>query len=277
MVNNLTVAYLLIINTDNEVIAELDSDSHISLVSEEYFDRLTSLGPIEFLKEPPIKFKGMGSHLASKYSPIMLDVQIGRIKLKGRFIITDKLTSSPILLGSDFMIKNCVQTAPYSSGQWFCCIGPVDKPLGRVPTIITSKITLCNNNIECFEPFEIKKISVQVEDSMFNHDFEPNMKFCNNTCINSSLRDSPFKLVNETNCCTSNVYLQNMSPVQTTLLPGLNIVNAQINSSNYQIKNDLSLTQKEAEKTPDFEIELNPIEILSPTKPSHKTDDDNQE
>ncbi len=40
------------INTDNEVIAELDSDSHISLISEEYFDRLTSLGPIEFLKEP---------------------------------------------------------------------------------------------------------------------------------------------------------------------------------------------------------------------------------
>ena len=95
----------------------------------------------------------------------MQAVQIGRIKLKGRFIITDKLTSSPILLGSDFMIKNRVQTAPYSSGQWFCCIGPVDKPLGRVPTMITSKITLCNDNIECFEPFEIKKISVQVEDT----------------------------------------------------------------------------------------------------------------
>ncbi len=49
---------------------------------------------------------------------------------------------------------------------------------------------------ECFEPFEIKKISVQVEDNMYNSDFEPNVKFCNNTCINSSLRDSPFKLVN---------------------------------------------------------------------------------
>jgi hypothetical protein len=36
-------------------------------------------------------------------------------------------------------------------------------------------------------------------------------------------------------------------------LPGLNIVNAQIDFSNYQIKNDLSLTQKEAEKT-DFKV-----------------------
>ena len=44
------------VNDDRDVIAEIDTDSHISLISESYYRRLCKLGFVEELDEEPISF-----------------------------------------------------------------------------------------------------------------------------------------------------------------------------------------------------------------------------
>ncbi len=142
------------VNDDDAVLAEIDSDSHISLITEKYFKQLRKKKIfVEILNEKPMSFRGLGSQLSSKYPPIILKLQIGRVILSGRFVVTDHLTSSNILLGTDFLTKNKVSVAPFQAG-WYCTIGPIDKPLGKVSAFITSKITLNTENEEIFEPFE---------------------------------------------------------------------------------------------------------------------------
>ncbi len=58
------------VEDDSFVIAELDSDSHISLMSESYFNRLSELTKIKYLPEAPVTFSGMGSTVTSPYSPM---------------------------------------------------------------------------------------------------------------------------------------------------------------------------------------------------------------
>ncbi len=66
------------INDDSLVLAEIDTDSHISLISEDYFKKIMKLGDIEYLHEQPPSFHGLGSSVKSKYSPVILNVQIGK-------------------------------------------------------------------------------------------------------------------------------------------------------------------------------------------------------
>jgi hypothetical protein len=131
-------------NSDNYVLAEVDTDSHLSLITESYFRELQSKGEVEILNDPPTEFSGIGSILKSKFPPIMLKVQIGRVILDGRFIVTSHLKSSPVLLGSDFLTKNKVSVGAFEDG-WYCTVGTYDKPLGRVSAFVTSKITLSAN------------------------------------------------------------------------------------------------------------------------------------
>jgi hypothetical protein len=105
------------VNNTEPILAELDSDSHISLISLKFFNSLLDKGPLEFLDENPLEFKGMGSDLSSKHPPVMLDLQIGRIMMRGRFIITEHLSTSPMLIGSDFMVKNQLSNSYYSNNQ----------------------------------------------------------------------------------------------------------------------------------------------------------------
>ncbi len=76
------------VENDNHVVAEIDSDSHISLISEEYYNHLIRENNIEHLPEQPMTFQGLGSTIVSKYPPIMLYIQIGRIRTRNRFIVT---------------------------------------------------------------------------------------------------------------------------------------------------------------------------------------------
>ena len=100
------------VNREHETMAELDSDSHISLISEHFFEVLKKAGQVEFLEDDPVAFEGLGSRIQFKYSPIMLTVQIGRVELYGHFIVTSALDSSSLLLGTDFAVNNNVSVAP---------------------------------------------------------------------------------------------------------------------------------------------------------------------
>ena len=123
------------------VMCEIDSDSHISLISEEYFDNVLSKNTVTFLEEPPPIFDGMGSHLKSKYPPVSLQFQIGGLTLSSRFAVSSELTSSPILIGSDVMVKYKLSIVPCKDGGWMVQIGA--EPQGTVPCYVTSKIIQC--------------------------------------------------------------------------------------------------------------------------------------
>jgi hypothetical protein len=59
------------VNNLEPILAELDSDSHISLINLKFLNTLLDNGPLEFLDEDPLNFKGMGSDLSSKHPPVM--------------------------------------------------------------------------------------------------------------------------------------------------------------------------------------------------------------
>jgi hypothetical protein len=65
--------FMVLINFFNlpNVLGEIDSDSQLSLISEDYFNNYLKpkLRPSNILDEPPMTFKGLGSSLRSRYPP----------------------------------------------------------------------------------------------------------------------------------------------------------------------------------------------------------------
>jgi hypothetical protein len=77
----------------NPVQAEIDTDSHISLISEPYYLKHNKNADLKTLDEPIPNYEGMGSFLTSKYKPISVEFQLGSVQLSGRFVISSELTS----------------------------------------------------------------------------------------------------------------------------------------------------------------------------------------
>ena len=119
----------------NVVLAEIDSDSHISLITQEYFENYVKplLFPQNYLAEDPPTFKGFGAFLTSKYPPLKLDFPIGGFILSGRFVVTSELHSSPVLIGSDIIHKYGISLIALTNGKWRIQIGY--EPQSMVPGI----------------------------------------------------------------------------------------------------------------------------------------------
>ncbi len=241
-----------IVNNDSPVFAELDSDSHISILSEAYFRRIKKLFELEFLNEKPIHFKGMGSSLKSNYPPLMLNLQIGKVLLRGRFIISDHLKTSPLLLGSDFMLKNRVWVTPFSNGKWYCYIGTYDNPIGKTEAMITSKIVLSTVDHVTLKPFETKRIRVEISDEFLNKYFDPSFSdYSLNPVIEQSdgFKETPLQIVSDLE--KDSIEIFNNSFFNTELCRGWEIGSTKKDFST----KDLSLNFQEAFEDPDFEIE----------------------
>ena len=141
------------------VLAEIDSDSHLSIIAESYFDKYLSKKTINFIDESPTRFSGMGSDLTSPYPPMQLNFQVGGVKLSGRFVVSPALTSSPLLIGSDLMYKYKLSLVAHIGGGWRLQVGP--EPMAQIPCIISHKIVSEN------ESFTVKKL----ENELYN-DYE---------------------------------------------------------------------------------------------------------
>src|SRR5450830_1509534 len=86
-----TVPLKLFIPVLNETFfAEVDTDSHISFVSKEFFKRYKKATNVEYLNEPRTSFNGLGSSLASDYRPFLMEVQIGKILIWSRFVVCNE-------------------------------------------------------------------------------------------------------------------------------------------------------------------------------------------
>jgi len=242
------------INDLDEVIAEIDSDSHISLISTEYFDRLNDMDEIDYLSEPPPVFNGLGSVVYSRYSPISLNVQIGRVRMKNRFVVTDLLKSSPLLLGTDFIVKNNVSFAPHSEGQWYVTIGTMDNILGKVPALVTNKINLVSAKLENFRPLEVKKISVTANLNYFQKEL-----FVENGVLNTlkkyDLSHSPFEILEDKLGIKGTVLVRNNAPVDTILPSGMELATTELDLTSYSVR---SCPEEEVKN-----VSLNSTEKLS--------------
>ena len=83
------------------ILAEIDSDSHLSIINEKYFRSTLLKGNVKFAPEEPPTFNGLGSKLKSEFPPVLLDLQIGGALLSGRFIVSKEMCSSQMLIGTD--------------------------------------------------------------------------------------------------------------------------------------------------------------------------------
>ena len=235
------------VENDTETIAELDSDSHISLITEEYFHHLQSMGSLEVLPEDPIVFEGLGSRIQTKHPPVVLQIQIGKCLLKGRFIVTEHLSSSPILLGTDFTVRNEVSIAPFSSGAWYVHVGPIDNPIGKVRAIVTSKINLCSSANVTFQPMEIKKIQVCYSVSPFEAEFTRNTPCYQSLTPGVGIQKAPFRILDDVTCDESTVSIQNVSLVPALLPEGLEVATAELDLRSFKVKS----TKDTVEVSPD--------------------------
>jgi hypothetical protein len=123
------------------VLAEIDSNSQVSLLSEEYFvtHLKNNLKPYHFLDEPPMQFSGLGSQLTSKFPPLFLQFKIGAVLLSERFHVSKELTSSPVLIGTDVIDQYRLHFVPLNKRNWELRIGYENKILAAVPCKVVSK------------------------------------------------------------------------------------------------------------------------------------------
>jgi hypothetical protein len=119
----------------------------------------------------------MGSSLSSDYPPVMLNVQIGRVAMKARFVVTKDLYTSPVLLGSDFLVRNKMSVSHFSDGHWWDSIGKVDNPIGRVRCLVTHKITLSSVNNVTVLPFTCHKIRIKTDDDTLLHETDSDFTY----------------------------------------------------------------------------------------------------
>jgi hypothetical protein len=132
------------INMDNPIVAEIGTDSHLNLISAKYFERVKSKGSVTSLNEQPTESSGLGTSLKVKNPPVILTIQIGHCVFRAPFTVSKELTSSPVLIGSDFLVENEISVAPHKDGRWWLYVGPIDDPFGMVPVLVSNQLTLCS-------------------------------------------------------------------------------------------------------------------------------------
>jgi hypothetical protein len=249
------------VEDDDFVIGELDTDSHLSLISEEYFDKIEKDKDVGYLAEPPVEFNGLNSTVTSKYSPILLTVQIGRCVMQNRFVVTDTLKRSPILLGSDFMIAHNMSVAPYKENEWFVTIGPLSEQISRVPAFITNKIQFNSKNEQVFGPFESKKISVVLDDNSYKRQLFK-VYGCNNILKKSDIvKSSPFTAVDDKVLAKKGyLVVENRSPFSVVLPAGTELVTSELDLSFYKVKS--SDPENAIEKINEDDIDPDKLEAL---------------
>ena len=223
------------VEDDDWIICELDSDSHISLVSETYFNRLKDIAKITYLPGQPITFNGLGSEITSPHPSILLNVQIGRVSMKGTFVVTPLLTSSPVLLGTDFTVRYKLSVAPYTGDQWFVTVGPLDDPISKVPAFITNKVSLFASQKLHFQPFEIKKVTVSSDWNGMSSELVQGTTLHKKLRHSETLKDSPFILFEDTLDHNNQVSIQNRSTVEAFLPAGLTLADSDVDLSTYQV------------------------------------------
>jgi hypothetical protein len=80
--------------------------------------------------------------------------------IKARFIVSKELKSSPVLIGSDFLVKNEISVSPQKDGRWWLHVGPIDDPLGMIPVQVSNQLTLSSVHEVDFAPLEVKRVRV---------------------------------------------------------------------------------------------------------------------
>jgi hypothetical protein len=130
------------INMDSPIVAEIGTGSHLNLISARYLERVKGKGSVTSLNEQPTESSGLGASLKGEYPPVTLTIQIGHCVLRAPFIVSKKLMSSPVLIGSDFLVRNKISVAPHKDGRWWLYVGPIDDPFGMIPALVLNLLTL---------------------------------------------------------------------------------------------------------------------------------------
>jgi Reverse transcriptase (RNA-dependent DNA polymerase)/RNase H-like domain found in reverse transcriptase/Integrase zinc binding domain/Integrase core domain len=147
--------------------AEIDTDSHISLIAEPYYLKHNKNAGWKNLDEPIPNYEGMGSFLTSKYKPISAEFQLGSVQLSGRFVISSELTSSSVLIGTDIFHKYKMGLHPTNNPKLYNLTVGVE-PICRIPCQVVRKLT---DKIVC------NKIKVTEIDDSLEDEIEPGYEF----------------------------------------------------------------------------------------------------
>jgi hypothetical protein len=134
---NITFKCHTSVENQRVVYSEIDSDSHVSLIEQNYFENclLDKIDKSRFIDEDFPRFKGIGGQVTiSDYPPVRLMFQIGGVVMSGRFIVTKHLTTSELLIGTDIMSKYQLTIIPYKN-DWKVSIGSLEKPLAIIPCV----------------------------------------------------------------------------------------------------------------------------------------------
>jgi hypothetical protein len=145
---NIKANFYVFMNVEKDftVTGEVDTDSQITIISEQYFRKLIiQKVKIEMLShEPPPVFNGFGGGgIVSPFPPVILEFMIGGAKFKQRFVVSEFLNNVPILLGSDFLFNYHAGLVPEGNGEqksWRFIFGEGGK-LGSVPVMVKYILT----------------------------------------------------------------------------------------------------------------------------------------
>ena len=165
--SNLNFKVQLQIATWHPILAEIDTDSHVSLINDQYYELVKNSPCCKVTDQPKATFYGIaGGESVSPYPPVQIVFSIGQAVLKGEFIVTPALTSSPILLGNNILFAYKIGLVP-TLNEWQVRIGPEGPEQIASPCIVTKKVDVTRDvltteviTIPPLEKVLVKKINL---------------------------------------------------------------------------------------------------------------------
>ena len=136
---------------------QIDSGSQLSLISSKFYARLKRESNYAFqeIHEGNLTIKGIGSELEHSTPRVLIKLQIGKCAFVHKFLVTDFLEETNLLLGLDLIKSKKLFIKPNESGDLILTVGDFDTPLTTVPLAMSAKTV----NLKLQEDIQVPPLS----------------------------------------------------------------------------------------------------------------------
>ena len=144
---------------------QIDSGSQLSLISSKFYGQLKRDSNYAFqeIHEGNLTIKGIGSELEHSTPRVLIKLQIGKCTFVHKFLVTDYLEGTNLLLGLDLIKSKKLFIKPRENGDLILTVGDFEAPLTTVPLAMSAKsVSLKLQEDIDIQPLSCHKISIDI-------------------------------------------------------------------------------------------------------------------
>ena len=144
---------------------QIDSGSQLSLISSKFYNLLKRESGFDFkeIHEGNLVIKGIGSELQHSTPRVLIKLQIGKCAFIHKFLVTDYLEETNMLIGLDMIKTKKLFIKPNKAGDLILTVGDFDTPLTTVPLVMSTKaVSLKLQQDIDIPPLSCHKVSIEI-------------------------------------------------------------------------------------------------------------------